>query len=211
MLLAILIAFYFLNFSSFTWDSVSKNQSDWAAFGSYLGGVSTFVALIFAICSVKEWRKEKVFGKKLAAVEKLFLVYIKSVEFIEYTHAYSSELTRLNPDDDNDRLNSIKYGQKFSELRENYVQLYACINASYVSIRAIDKNYQSYKNILGLMNNLVTICNVENASKDSDKIFDLRNDIKSSIEAAINELTNSSNNELLLTEFDSLRTNINHF
>lgn len=71
----LMMAGYFINFSSF---QLSDKNTDWGSFGSYLGGVSTFVALLFAILSVREWREEKIFSVHLSLVNKLAGVFFDS-------------------------------------------------------------------------------------------------------------------------------------
>jgi hypothetical protein len=189
----ILIAFYFIPFSSFTWNSLSKDQSHWGAFGAYLGGVSTFIALLFAISSVNEWRKEKLFSVHLSLVNKLAGVFFDATTYVEYEKRLKAESVR-GADASEHQNNKLKYRRK---LTESYSDIF---RDHMVLVSSEKKDYPSIIGVLGMLHNTI--------SAPSQQVLV---DLREKIQLAIKELTGGKISDEIGREIDTLYTNIKHF
>jgi hypothetical protein len=186
----LMLAGYFINFSSF---QLSDKNSDWGSFGSYLGGVSTFVALIFAILSVREWREEKIFSVYLSLVNKLAGVFFDATTYVEYEKCIKGELDR-GTDTSEHRSNQLKYRRK---LTESYSDIF---RDHMVLMSSEKKDYPSIIQVLGMLHNTINC--------PSQKILE---DLREKIQLAIEELTEGKISEEIGMEIDTLYTKFEHF
>ena len=186
----LMLAGYVINFSSF---QISDKNADWGSFGSYLGGVSTFVALMFAILSVKEWREEKLFSVHLSLVNKLAGIFFDATAYVEYDKFIKAELER-GSDASEHRSNQLNYRRKLTES-------YSDIFRDHMVLMSSEKNdYPSLIQVLGMLHNTI--------SSPSQQTLE---DLREKVQVAIEELTGSKISEEIGREIDTLYTNSKHF
>jgi hypothetical protein len=186
----LMLAAYFFHFSSLQF---SDKNGDWGAFGSYLGGVSTFVALIFAMLSVKEWREEKLFSVHLSLVDKLARVFFDATTYVEYEKCINGELER-GSDASEDQNNQLKYRRK---LTESYSNIF-CDHM--VLMSSEKKDYPSILQVLGILHNTISF--------PSEKTL---TDLGEKINVAIEELNGGKINKDSGREIATLYTDAKHF
>ncbi len=140
------LVLYFSNFSSLQF---SDKNGDWGAFGSYLGGLATFFALIFAMSSVKEWRAQKLFEEHLSLVGVLAEMVFDATTYAEYTRAIDGAKSSGKDVD--------RYKEKHLKYRLRLTESWRAIYRAHKVIQATEKKFPVVDEVLNLLHHFINM------------------------------------------------------
>jgi hypothetical protein len=194
------LVLYFSNFSSLQF---SDKNGDWGAFGSYLGGLTTFFALIFAMSSVKEWRTQKLFEEHLSLVGVLAEMVFDATTYAEYTRAIDGEKSSGKDVD--------RYKEKHLKYRLRLTESWRAIYRAHKVIQATEKKIPEVDEVLNLLYLFINTPAKSFLIENEDNLTPVEA-LRKKTNIAISKITKGRiEDDDIGRNIDTLNTHIDHF